>query len=54
MILGTLTVRENINYSAKLRLPPTISSEDREKMVDDVIEELGLSHVADMKVYKYN
>ena len=49
--MGTMTVRENIFFSAKLRLPDTISNDKKMEMVDNVIEELGLTHVADSKVW---
>ena len=51
MITGTLTVRENILFSAALRL--SCSHEQRQEIVDSVIEELGLTSVANEKVYSY-
>ena len=48
--MGTLTVRENIAFSAALRLPSTYTREDRRQKVDFVIKELGLTTVADKKV----
>ena len=48
--MGTLTVRENFQFSAALRLPSSISKAEREERVNGVIEELGLSHCADSKV----
>ena len=48
--MGTLTVRENIAFSAALRLPSTYTRRDRRQKVDLVIKELGLTHVADSKV----
>lgn len=48
--MGTLTVRENIFFSAKLRMSPDITDDEKMRMVDDVIDELGLTHVADSKV----
>lgn len=50
VVMGTLTVRENIMFSANLRLPTTISAAEKEKQVNDVIEELGLEKCADSKV----
>jgi len=46
-VTGTLSVRENIMFSASLRLPCDTTKEDKVKAVDGVIEDLGLSHVAD-------
>jgi len=48
--MGTLTVRENIAFSAALRLPSMYTRRDRGQKVNQVIKELGLTHVADSKV----
>ncbi len=48
--MGTLTVRENLAFSAALRLPDTISRKEREERVDDVIQELGLQACANTRV----
>lgn len=48
--MGTLTVRENLNFSAALRLPESIPQDEKEQMVDKLIQELGLSRVANSKV----
>ena len=48
--MGTLTVRENIALSAALRLPSKYKKSDRKYKVDEVLEELGLTEVADNKV----
>lgn len=37
-----LTVKETITYAALLRLPKTLTKEDKEKRAIDVIYELGL------------
>jgi len=50
VVMGTLTVRENFEFSAKLRLPQSVSPEERSRRVDQVISELGLTHVANSKV----
>ncbi|XP_071829137.1 broad substrate specificity ATP-binding cassette transporter ABCG2-like isoform X2 [Apostichopus japonicus] len=50
VIMGTLTVRENLAFSAALRLPEEISNEERKSRVDEVVIELGLTHCADTKV----
>ncbi|KAL2942015.1 ABC transporter G family member 15 [Bienertia sinuspersici] len=47
VLLGTLTVRETITYSAYLRLPPTLSKEDVEGIVEGTIMEMGLQECAD-------
>ena len=48
--MGTLTVRENLVFSASLRLPSSISDKEKEERVDDVIQELGLQECANSKV----
>jgi len=48
--MGTLSVRENLAFSAALRLPMSMTSEERSDKVESVISELGLSHVANTKV----
>ncbi|KAJ9146583.1 hypothetical protein P3X46_028827 [Hevea brasiliensis] len=45
-LLPLLTVKETLMYSAKFRLKE-MSSKDREKRVESLMLELGLSHVAD-------
>mmetsp|Transcript_7675 Transcript_7675/g.11613 ORF Transcript_7675/g.11613 Transcript_7675/m.11613 type:complete len:668 (-) Transcript_7675:475-2478(-) len=47
---GVLTVRENLYYSAMLRLPNTMSRAEKLQRVEETIEELGLSHCANTKV----
>ncbi|GFS06733.1 ATP-binding cassette sub-family G member 2-like [Elysia marginata] len=50
VVMGTLTVRENFEFSARLRLPPSITPEQRNERINQVIYELGLTEVADSKV----
>jgi ATP-binding cassette subfamily G (WHITE) protein 2 len=50
VVMGTLSVKENFHFSAALRLPPTVSAEEREERVQNVIAELGLQHCANTKV----
>lgn len=50
VVMGTLTVRENLEFSAALRLPKKVSEGERKERVEDVIKELGLTHCADTKV----
>lgn len=49
-LCGTLTIRENVAMSGALRLPKDISSDERKDRVDDLLNELGLSSVADRLV----
>lgn len=37
-----LTVKETLNYAARLRLPKTLTREQKEQRAFDVIQELGL------------
>jgi ABC-type multidrug transport system ATPase subunit len=45
-----LTVRENILHSGRIRLPSYWNSKDIEEHVDNVIEALDLSHVANIPI----
>lgn len=49
-LLPHLTVKETLMFVAHLKLPTTFNAKDIRKRVDNVINELGLSHVADSKV----
>uniref|UniRef100_A0A8C3CQN5 Broad substrate specificity ATP-binding cassette transporter ABCG2 n=1 Tax=Cairina moschata TaxID=8855 RepID=A0A8C3CQN5_CAIMO len=50
VVMGTLTIRENFQFSAALRLPNSVKEQDRNERVNQIIKELGLSKVADSKV----
>ncbi|TVY36606.1 putative ABC transporter ATP-binding protein/permease [Lachnellula occidentalis] len=50
VLLPTLTVRETLRYSADLRLPPPTTGEERRKVVEEVILELGLKECADTRI----
>ncbi|MCJ8741991.1 hypothetical protein PDJAM_G00077100 [Pangasius djambal] len=50
VVMGTLTVRENLRFSAALRLPMSISQKEKEEKVERLINELGLTKVADSRV----
>ncbi|EYU20486.1 hypothetical protein MIMGU_mgv1a0064731mg, partial [Erythranthe guttata] len=47
IFLGTLTVRETINYSAFLRLPSSTSKHEINETVESTITEMGLEECAD-------
>ncbi|KAK3009466.1 hypothetical protein RJ639_013412 [Escallonia herrerae] len=47
VLLGTLTVRETITYSAHLRLPTTLTKEEVQEIVEGTIMEMGLEDCAD-------
>uniref|UniRef100_A0A8B9FWQ8 Broad substrate specificity ATP-binding cassette transporter ABCG2 n=1 Tax=Amazona collaria TaxID=241587 RepID=A0A8B9FWQ8_9PSIT len=50
VVMGTLTVRENLKFSAALRLPKSVKEHEKNERVNQIIKELGLSKVADLKV----
>uniref|UniRef100_H0VW21 ABC transporter domain-containing protein n=1 Tax=Cavia porcellus TaxID=10141 RepID=H0VW21_CAVPO len=50
IMMGTLTVKENLHFSAALRLPTTMTNHEKSEKINEVIEELGLGKVADSKV----
>ena len=45
-----LTVNQALGYAAELRLPPDTSKEDRQQVVAQVLDELGLTKRADTRV----
>ncbi|ORW22778.1 ATP-binding cassette domain-containing protein, partial [Mycobacterium palustre] len=47
-----LTVNQALGYAAELRLPPDTTEADREQVVAQVLEELGLTKHADTRVDK--
>ncbi|XP_058048966.1 broad substrate specificity ATP-binding cassette transporter ABCG2-like [Ahaetulla prasina] len=53
IVMGTLTVRENLMFSAALRLPLSTSKYEKKQRVEQVLKELDLSKVADTKVGTY-
>ncbi|CAF0913579.1 unnamed protein product [Rotaria sordida] len=50
ILSGTLTVRENLRFSANVRLSKNISRETKTTIVERVIEQLGLETCADTRV----
>ncbi|XP_053317585.1 broad substrate specificity ATP-binding cassette transporter ABCG2 isoform X2 [Spea bombifrons] len=50
VVMGTLTVRENLQFSAALRLPRSLRQKDKDERINVIIKELGLTKVADSKV----
>ncbi|XP_022107104.1 ATP-binding cassette sub-family G member 2-like isoform X2 [Acanthaster planci] len=50
VVMGTLTIRENLAFSANLRLSKEVSWEERKQRVQDVINELGLNLCSETKV----
>jgi len=50
VVMGTLSVRENLHFSAALRLPSQMTCAERKERVERVIDELGLRGCASTKV----
>ena len=50
IISGTLTVRENLMFSANLRLSNNVSNNERTERVTRAIRDLGLEACADTKI----
>ncbi len=48
--MGSLTVRENLAFSAALRLPSHMTKEQQKERVQKVINDLGLQGCADQMV----
>ena len=46
-LIGTLTVRETIMYSAQLRLPDKMLTDEKRALVEGSIIEMGLQDCAD-------
>ncbi|CAF1007342.1 unnamed protein product [Didymodactylos carnosus] len=50
ILSGTLTVRENLAFSANMRLPTSVNQQEKSRIVARVIHELGLEKCADTYV----
>ena len=50
VVMGTLSVRENLQFSAALRLPSHMTRQQRRDRVERVIEILNLQKCASTKV----
>ena len=50
MITSTLTVKENIAFSAYVRLSADTTAEEREKRINDVVIKMNLEDCADTRV----
>lgn len=49
-LIGTLTVRESIHYSAHIRLPDKMPREEKMAIVESTIMEMGLQDCADTPI----
>lgn len=52
MITSTLTVKENIAFSAFIRMSPDTTAEERQQRVCDVLEKMNLEDCANTRVSK--
>jgi len=50
VVMGTLTVRENLMFSANLRLAGSLPQNEKRNRVEELLQELGLTSCADTKV----
>ncbi|KAG8370990.1 hypothetical protein BUALT_Bualt13G0040600 [Buddleja alternifolia] len=50
ILLGTLTVRETLTYSANLRLPSSMTKQEVKATIEETISELGLQDCADRRI----
>lgn len=49
-MLGTMTVKEHLMFAADLRLPSKVSYLERLSRVEEVLEDLGISHIAESPI----
>ncbi|XP_059130854.1 ATP-binding cassette sub-family G member 3-like isoform X2 [Peromyscus eremicus] len=49
VVMSTVTVRDNIEFSAALRLPMTVTRDERKRRIDEILELLDLDKVANIK-----
>jgi ABC-type nitrate/sulfonate/bicarbonate transport system ATPase subunit len=49
-LIGSLTVRETIDFAAKLALPSNVGSRERKERTEDMLREFGLVSVKDTKI----
>ena len=50
VVMRTVTVRDNIEFSAALQLPMTMTREEKRRQINEVLELLHLHQVANVKV----
>lgn len=50
ILLPTLTVRETLTYAAQLRLPSSVTQDERKQLVEEVIAELSLKEAANTRI----
>ncbi|KAI8586885.1 hypothetical protein BDZ88DRAFT_267648 [Geranomyces variabilis] len=50
ILMETLTVRETLMFSAKMRLPESMAHAAKQARVQEVMDVLGLTHIADSRI----
>ncbi|GAM17602.1 hypothetical protein SAMD00019534_007770, partial [Acytostelium subglobosum LB1] len=50
ILLPTMTVRETLRFYADLKLPTSWTNREKSERVNSVLEQIGLTHRADMKI----
>ncbi|KAH6600051.1 hypothetical protein BASA50_002640 [Batrachochytrium salamandrivorans] len=50
VFISTMTVREALEFSAALRLPESLSARDRKHRIEEVMDELGLTHIQNTRI----
>ncbi|KAH0972105.1 hypothetical protein GBA52_024261 [Prunus armeniaca] len=50
LFLGSLTVRETLKYSAQLRLPSTMTKDDKNEVVEETLTKMGLQDCAENNI----
>ncbi|EFA81206.1 ABC transporter G family protein [Heterostelium album PN500] len=50
ILLPTITVRETLRFYADLKLPSSWTNREKEERIQSVLEQIGLTHRADMKI----
>ena len=49
-LIGSLTVRETIDFAAKLALPGNVTAKERRKRTENMLKDFGLFNVKDNKI----
>jgi ABC-type multidrug transport system ATPase subunit len=49
-LMGTLTVRETLLFTAELCLPESLPYSFKQQRVDDVLNDMRITHIADSKI----
>jgi ABC-type multidrug transport system ATPase subunit len=50
VLLPTMTVKETLLFSANLRLPESMTCEEKEDLVQEVMVDLRIDHIANVRI----